>query len=171
MGAIATLLFSKAGLIGMAIAAVLLVVGIQTARLAHAKSDLTSLRAADKAAADHAKLVAASAAKISDTAAVETKAAQVRIVNRTQTLIKWIPAHVAPTDAHFYPWPRWSLSAYDASLGLSDTPAGTDDSPSEVGANDAAKVFVANNGACVSDQDRLRRLQGWITDQVANARQ
>lgn len=154
-------------LVGAALALLLSAIGIQTLRLNHAKDDLTTLRAADKAQVDAAKTQAVKAAAISKDAAAQDKDVQTKIEVRTKTLIKRIPAHVPPTDAHFYVWPVWGLRAYDASLGLSDPPSGFDDSPSQVGANDAARIYVANNGACVADQARLSALQAWVVAQQA----
>jgi len=159
---------SKAGLALIAVTLVAAMIGVQTARLNHAKSELSDLKASDKAASDHAHLLEANASKISETASVHNQAVQTGIRTVTRTIIKWIPAHVAPTDPNFYPWPTWSVRAYNASLGLPDAPGGPDDSSSGLGAADAAPVFVANNGACREDQARLAGLQGWVRAQAAN---
>lgn len=162
------LLTSKLGLGLIAVALVLGVFTTQAVRLHLAQSEISGMKTAEAAATAEAERKAHAASQISADASVKNQAAQVQIINRTRTITKWIPSHVAPTDPHFYPWPTWGVSAYDASLGLSDAPGGFDDSPSAIGAADAARVFVANNGACRADQERLRGLQVWITDQAAN---
>lgn len=45
MGTLTALLFSRAGLIGMAVLVVIGIIGVQTLRLSHAKSDLATARA------------------------------------------------------------------------------------------------------------------------------
>jgi hypothetical protein len=84
--AILSLLFTKAGIVGMIAVGLLALFGIQELRLQHAKSDLTTLRKADAAALAEANARSKAASAISTASQVQSTAEKVQIVTRYKVL-------------------------------------------------------------------------------------
>ncbi len=91
---------SKLGLMAMASVLVLGVIGVQTLRLNHAKSEITAMKAQEKAAEAAEKVREANAAVISQTASAGIVAAQEKTRTVTRTLVQKVTQYVsASADA------------------------------------------------------------------------
>ena len=115
--------------------------------------------------------IEARAARISSRAEKAHATDVAQIHNVTRTVIQRIPAHVAPSDPHFYPLPAYFVQLHNASLGLPDvsaSPGKPDAEASGLGAADALPVIVSNYGICRETAAQLEGLQGWIRAQAAN---
>jgi hypothetical protein len=106
-------------------------------------------------------------AAASQAIAVSDQRTQDRVRTVTRTLIQKVPVYVsATTDARF-PVPWGYVRLHDAAAVGDDLSAAAsgpdrpDDAASDVAASEAARVVVANYGACRADQARLAELQDW----------
>jgi hypothetical protein len=125
----------------------------------------------DGAAQNHAAQAAVKTvqrqAAASQAIAVADQRTQDRVRTVTRTLIERIPTYVsATTDAH-YPLPWGFVRVHDAAAVGDDLSAAApdagrpDEAASDVAASEAARIVVANYGACRADQARLAELQDW----------
>lgn len=124
---------SKAGLALIAVALVAAVIGTQTLRLNHAKHDLDTLRAADKAASDHARVIEANAAKISDTARNTLDQRQAQIITRYKTLVQKVPQYVDAKDDRNCTVPGGFVRLWNAPFDGPDLPGLTGPQPAPAG--------------------------------------
>jgi hypothetical protein len=173
---VGALLSSPKILAGIGLLLVLALLGIQTARLDHAKSDLkraraelASLQAQEAAAAARTAKVTATQAKVTTAAGEALAASQTRIRTVTQTILKEVPVAVLPSVDPMLPG-GW-LRLYNASaLGVPPAAAaagGADDAHAGLRASDALAGIVVNNGACLANADKGAKLQAWLTGVLA----
>lgn len=137
-------------------------------QLATANAQVKAYAAAEKAAADHAKVIEALDAQISARLAATDQAAQTRIVTVTKTITKEIPVAIPAAVDRAFPLPVGLLRVHDAAaLGIDLSavphPSGlADDSAGPISASAFGTAVVSNYGVCHADQQRLRDLQGWV---------
>lgn len=140
-------LLSKTGLVSMAIALVVSVIGIQTLRLNHAKGELAALKAADKAAALDVKAHEATAATISQASQTQVAAERVRVQTVTKTLVQKVNVYVPAAADTKCVVPVGFVRFHDAAAaGLSGPSGGPDETPSGVPLSAVALTLAGNYG-------------------------
>ncbi len=122
------ILTSKIGLAGIALALVLGVFGIQAVRLSHAKSEITAMKAQEKAAEAAEKVREANAAAISQTASAGIVAAQEKTRTVTRTLVQKVKVYVPQAADARCVVPDGFVSLWNAAIGGADLPAPSDPS-------------------------------------------
>lgn len=176
LAAFATLLTNRwvLGLLGVGL--MVAAIGIQTARLNHAKGDLqtvrtqlASLKAQEAAAAAHAAQVARTQAGIGKAVSGHQAAIQTHIVTVTKTLIQQVP-YAVPPPVDVFLNNGWVRVADASALGMSPAPATSgkpDDAPSAVKTSDALRWVIDNNGTCHENAAELTDLQSWVQQVTA----
>ena len=167
------LLLSRGGLIGMGVLLVALAIGIQTARLKHAKHDLAYLKAADAAALlqaqTHAKAVESASAQVSASLRAQLEDSQGRIQTRTRTLIQKVPLYVTAKDDADCRVPDGAVRLHDAAaLGLPDVAGGSGqhEQAPRVALSDLTRTVVANYGIAYDWRAEALTWRDWYAAQA-----
>jgi len=162
------ILTSKLGLIGMAVAAVLAVIVIQSLRLAHAKTELSDLQAADAKAVAAAKALDAQSAAISQDQAHQFGDATEKVRTITKTLLKQVKVYVpASADARCVV-PVGFVQLYNAAAAGVPAPAGgPDQAPSGDDLSAVAASVVSNFGAAHDWRAEALTWRSWYAAQAA----
>jgi len=161
-------LTSKAGIVAIVCALVLGVIATQTLRLNHAKADLTSLKAANKAAAAQVAALNVKSAAISEHVASDVSAERTRVRTITKTLIERVPEYV-PADAdRDCVVPRGWVRLHDAAAaGVSAPAGGPEPAASGVALSAVAQTVIANYGIAYDWRAEALGWRDWYKAQAA----
>lgn len=168
MPAILSVLFSKAGIVGMIAVGLLLLFGVQEARLHHAKADLTALRKADAAAQALAVERQKASDAISASAKTETASQRAQIVTQTKTLIQKVRVYVpAAADAQCV-IPAGFVQLHDlAASGLSSPASGSVEAASGVQLSTVLETVIGNYGVAYDWRAEALGWRSWYKAQAA----
>jgi hypothetical protein len=152
--------------VGAAVLALLTFAGWEKLRADHLALTIAE---AGRKQAEHAVKLQTRQAEVSDKVGAKAAEAVAKVETRTRTLIREVPVYVTPEADRLYRLPVGWVRLHDAQV-LSvpaDPPGPADAEPSDVAASQALATVLDNYGSCQADQERLKALQAWITEQRA----
>jgi plasmid stability protein len=168
MPAIISLLFSRAGIVGMIGASLLLLFGIQEVRLKAAQHGEAQAKATLKAAVSAEASREKAAAQISADAKVGLAQDRTRIRTVTKVLIQKVPTYVTAADDARVLVPLGFVRLHDAAAqGVPAPASGPDETPSGVPLSAVAETVVANYGAAWECRAEAAAWRDWYMKQAA----
>ena len=171
MPIILAFLTSRTGIIGAICVLVLGIIGVQTLRLAHVKSELAAVREADRKAEASVKAHERAAVVVSRTARAANDREQTRIQTVTKTLIKQVKVYVpASADANCVVNSGFVQLYNSAAAGVSPASRGPVEAPSGVPLSAVLDTTVFNFGVANQWRQEAMTWRDWYKAQVAEAK-
>jgi len=168
MPAVLSLLFSRAGIVGMVAVALVVFMGAQEIRVKVAQHGEAGAKATLKAEADAEAQREKAGAQASTQTATALTAERVRIQTVTKTLIEKVPTYVpAAADARCVV-PLGFVQLHDAAAqGLSGPAGGPEEAPSGVPLSAVAATVAANYGVAYDWRAEALSWRDWYGKQAA----
>lgn len=163
-----SLITSKLGLAGIALALVLGMFEIQALRLHGAQAEITSMKAAQKAAEADVQAHEASASVISTTASQTTAAERVRVQTVTRTLVQKVHDYVPPAaDSRCIVYSGFVQLHDNAAAGVPGPASGYVEAPSGVPLSVVLDTVLENYGTAYDWRAEALGWRDWYAREAA----